>query len=96
MNGTSPTFWKIPMEPSFIDAVQRGLAPLARTIAWSYVPKLKEHVVNDREAMFPPANRKVIFSCFDTFRKYLIDELTEDMSLEDWIETMRRQRTEQQ
>jgi hypothetical protein len=67
MDGTMPTFYKIPITPELVTAVESGEHPEEDTIVHAYRPE----VPRAEEGMRPLENRSIILSCFGAFRQYL-------------------------
>ena len=67
MNGTMPTFYKIPVTPELIRAVVSGERPEEETVVHAYRPE----VPSPEEGMKPLDNRYIILSCFEAFRQLL-------------------------
>jgi hypothetical protein len=67
MDGTMPTFYKIPITPELVTAVESGEQPDQETVVHVYRPE----VPRPEEGMRPLDNRSIIFSCFEAFRKFL-------------------------
>jgi hypothetical protein len=67
MNGTMPTFYKIPVTPELVRAVESGERPEEETVVHAYRPE----VPSPEEGMKPLDNRYIILSCFEAFRKFL-------------------------
>jgi len=67
MDGTMPTFYKIPITPELVTAVEAGEQPEQETIVHAYLPE----VPRPEEGMKPLDNRFIILSCFEAFRQFL-------------------------
>jgi hypothetical protein len=67
MNGTMPTFYKIPVTPELVKAVESGERPEEETVVHAYRPE----VPRPEEGMKPLDNRYIILSCFEAFRQLL-------------------------
>ena len=67
MDGTMPTFYKIPITAELVRAVESGKQPEQETVVHAYVPE----VPRPEEGMKPSDNRHIILSCFEAFRKFL-------------------------
>jgi len=64
MDGTMPTFYKIPITPELVTAVESGECPEQETIVYAYRPE----VPRPEEGMKPLDNRHIILSCFESFQ----------------------------
>ena len=64
MDGAMPTFYKIPITPELVTAVESGECPEQETIAYAYRPE----VPRPEEGMKPLDNRHIILSCFESFQ----------------------------
>ena len=67
MDGTMPTFYKIPITAELVRAVESGKQPEQETVVHAYV----HEVPRPEEVMKPLDNRHIILSCFEAFRKFL-------------------------
>jgi len=67
MDGTMPTFYKIPVTPELVRAVESGERPEEETVVHAYRPE----VPSPEEGMGPLDNRHIILSCFEAFRQFL-------------------------
>jgi len=67
MDGSMPTFYKIPVTPELIRAVESGERPDEETVVHAYRPE----VPRPEEGMGPLDNRRIILSCFEAFRQLL-------------------------
>ena len=67
MDGTMPTFYKIPVTPELVRAIESGSRPEHETIVHAYRPE----VPRPKEGMRPFDNRNIILSCFEAFRQFL-------------------------
>jgi hypothetical protein len=67
MDGTMPTFYKIPITPELVTAVESGKRPEEETIVHAYRPE----VPRPEEGMKPLDNRSIILSCFEAFRQFM-------------------------
>ena len=67
MDGTMPTFYKIPITAELVRAVAAGERPEQETIIHAYRPE----VPRPEEGMKPLDNRHIILSCFSSFRQFL-------------------------
>ena len=67
MDGTMPTFYKIPITNELVRAVESGEKPELETVVHVYVPE----VPRPEEGMKPLDNRVTILSCFEAFKQFL-------------------------
>ena len=67
MDGTMPTFYKIPITDELVRAVESGEKPNLETVVHVYVPE----VPRPEEGMKPLDNRVIILSCFEAFKQFL-------------------------
>ena len=67
MDGSMPTFYKIPVTPELVRAVESGERPEEETVVHAYRPE----VPRPEEGMRPLDNRPIILSCFEAFRQLL-------------------------
>jgi len=67
MHGTMPTFYKIPITPELVRAVESGERPEQETVVHAYHPE----VPRPEEGMKPLDNRSILLSCFECFRQFL-------------------------
>ena len=67
MHGTMPTFYKIPITPELVRAVESGEQPEQETVVYAYRPE----VPRPEEGMKPLDNRSILFSCFECFQQFL-------------------------
>jgi hypothetical protein len=67
MDGTMPTFYKIPITPELVRAVESGEHPKQETVVYAYHPE----VPRPEEGIKPLDNRYIILSCFEAFRQFL-------------------------
>jgi hypothetical protein len=61
-----PTFYKVPITPQLVTAVESGKRPDQETIVHMYCPE-----VPMTAAMKPPDNRSIIPSCYEAFKQFL-------------------------
>ena len=64
---TMPTFYKIPITPELVAAVESGKRPEEETIVHAYCPE----VPRPEEGIRPLDNRFIILSCFEAFRRFM-------------------------
>jgi len=67
VDGTMPTFYKIPITPELVRAVESGERPEQETVVHAYLPE----VPRPEEGIKPVDNRYIILSCFEAFRQFL-------------------------
>jgi hypothetical protein len=67
IDGSTPTFYKIPITTELVTAVESGERPQQDTIVHAYRPE----VPRPGEGMRPLDNRSIILSCFEAFRQFL-------------------------
>jgi hypothetical protein len=67
VDGTMPTFYKIPITPELVRAVESGERPEQETVVHAYHPE----VPRPEEGIKPLDNRYIILSCFEAFRQFL-------------------------
>ena len=67
MDGTMPTFYKIPITPELVTAIEAGEQPEHETVVHAYLPE----VPRPEEGMRALDNRYIILSCFEGFRQFL-------------------------
>jgi len=71
MDGTMPTFYKIPITAELVRAVESGERPEQETVVHAYVPEVPTKVPRPEEGMKPLDNRYIILSCYDAFKKFM-------------------------
>ena len=67
MDGSMPTFYKIPVTPELVRAVESGERPEQETVVYAHLPQ----VPRPEEGMKPLDNRYIILSCFEAFKQFL-------------------------
>jgi hypothetical protein len=67
MHGTIPTFYKIPVTPELVRAVESSERPEQETVVYAYHPE----VPRPEEGMKPLDNRYIILSCFEAFKQFM-------------------------
>ena len=67
MDGSMPTFYKIPVTAELVSAVDAGKRPQQETVVHAYRPEVPQ----PEEGMKPLDNRYIILSCFEAFRQFL-------------------------
>ena len=78
MFGTAPTFYKIKISRTLVEAVELGKYPTQTTIVHKLIPPVQVLWDFQRDGMRPLNNRAVILSCFEAFKQFLwagLDEL---------------------
>ena len=68
LNGTSPTFYKIPVSKNLVTAVKCGQYPKQETVVLAHTPDV---LPRTEESMYPLENRRVILSCFEAFKRFV-------------------------
>jgi hypothetical protein len=71
MVGTAPTFYKINVDASLVEAVEHGEYPTQTTIVHKLTPPVQVLRDFQRDGMRPLSNRAVILSCFEAFKQFL-------------------------
>ena len=71
MVGTAPTFYKINVDASLVEAVELGEYPTQTTIVHKLTPPVQVPRDFQRDGMQPLNNRAVILSCFEAFKQFL-------------------------
>lgn len=71
MVGTAPTFYKIDLTTTLVEAVELGKYPTQTTTVHKLTPPVQapSHLLQD--GMRPLNNRAVILSCFEAFKQFL-------------------------
>jgi hypothetical protein len=69
--GTFPTFYKIPVSEYLFSVTNRGRPPGQETVVHAHIPVVPRHDLRWSEGMMALDNRKIIFSCFEAFKKFL-------------------------
>ena len=78
MFGSAPTFYKIKISRTLVEAVELGKYPTQTTIVCKLIPPVQVLWDFQRDGMRPLNNRAVILSCFEAFKQFLwagFDEL---------------------
>ena len=68
MNGTMPTFYKIPITSNLVCNVLQGTYPSEPTIVSVHVPDLPSPECRYSEGMKPLDNRQEVLCCFEAFK----------------------------
>jgi hypothetical protein len=68
MNGTMPTFYKIPVTTNLVHNVMGGTYPPEPTIVSVYAPDLPSPQGHYSEGMKPLGNRQEVLCCFEAFK----------------------------
>ena len=71
MVGTAPTFYKISVNTTLVEAVRLGEYPVKTTTVRKLIPPVQELWDFHHEGMKPLDNRAVILSCFEAFKQFL-------------------------
>jgi hypothetical protein len=71
MDGTMPTFYKVPITPELVTAVESGKKPDQETIVHVYRPEVRRPEEGMLAAMKPLDNRSIILSCYEAFKQFL-------------------------
>jgi hypothetical protein len=69
--GTFPTFYKIPVSKDLFSVTNRGQPPGQETVVHAHIPVVPRHDLRWSEGMMALDNRKIIFSCFEAFKKFV-------------------------
>ncbi len=64
---TMPSFYKIPVTPELVAAVESGIPPEQETVIHAYLPE----VPRPEEGMNPLNNRYILLSCLSAFKQFL-------------------------
>lgn len=67
VDGTMPSFYKIPVTPELVAAVESGMEPEQETVIHAYLPE----VPRPEEGIKPLDNRYILLSCLSTFKQLL-------------------------
>jgi hypothetical protein len=67
MDGSMPTFYKVPVTPELVKAVESGERPEQETVVYAHLPQ----VPRPEEGMKPLDNRYIILSCFEAFKQFM-------------------------
>ena len=71
MVGTAPTFYKISVNTTLVEAVRLGEYPVQTTTVRKLIPPVQKLWHFHQEGMQPLDNRAVILSCFEAFKQFL-------------------------
>jgi hypothetical protein len=71
MDATAPTFYKIDVTRTLVDAVELGEYPTQTTTVHKLTPPVQSPFTLQRNGMRPLNNRAVILSCFESFKQFL-------------------------
>jgi hypothetical protein len=71
MIGTYQTFFKIPVTPELIQAVQKGQYPATPTVVTMHRPDIPRPAHRLGEGMRPLDNRRNILACFEAFKQFV-------------------------
>ena len=67
MDGSMPTFYKIPVTPELVRAVESGKRPEQETVLYACRPE----VPRPEQFMKPLDNRYIILSCYEAFKHFM-------------------------
>lgn len=68
MVGTSPIFYKIPVNQALVDAIATSQYPPQPTIVQRFVPPVSNPNRYKSEGMRPLDNRRIVLQCFEAMR----------------------------
>ncbi|KAF8478111.1 hypothetical protein DFH94DRAFT_653290 [Russula ochroleuca] len=71
MVGTAPTFYKVDLNSTLVEAVEVGEYPTQTTTVHKLIPPVQAPFNLRRDGMRPLNNRAVIVSCFEAFKQFL-------------------------
>jgi hypothetical protein len=71
MQGTMPTFYKIPVTADLVRAVQLGEYPAQETTVYAHLPVVPRPARRYNEGMKPLDNRRVVMACYEAFKQFL-------------------------
>jgi len=71
MVGTAPTFYKVDLTTTLVDAVELGEYPAQTTVVHKLTPPVQAPWNLQRDGMQSLKNRAVILSCFEAFKQFL-------------------------
>jgi hypothetical protein len=71
LEGSAPTFYKIPVTQNLVDAVTTAQYPPDETIVCKLLLPLPNIVNTLEEGMVPLENRRIMFQCFEAFKLLL-------------------------
>ncbi|KAJ6465496.1 hypothetical protein C8R47DRAFT_1154835 [Mycena vitilis] len=72
LDGTSPTFYKIPLTEELVRCVERGEYPETPTIVAVHIPDLPRPHRQRLEGMKPLDNRRIILECYEAFKTCIL------------------------
>ncbi|KAJ7759361.1 hypothetical protein DFH07DRAFT_1023649 [Mycena maculata] len=70
MQGSAPTFFKVPVSQELVEAVMEGVDPATETIVYAHLLSIPRPLERLNEGMKPVDNR-LIMSCYEAFRQFL-------------------------
>jgi len=71
MKGTAPTFYKIPVTTTLVNAVATGTYPQQETVVYAHIPDVPRPARRWSEGMKPLDNRRIILSCYEAFKQFV-------------------------
>lgn len=71
MVGTAPTFYKVDLTTTLVEAVELGEYPTQTTTVHKLTPPVQAPSDLQQDGMRPLNNRAVILSCFEAFKQFL-------------------------
>ncbi|KAJ7648246.1 hypothetical protein DFH06DRAFT_997333 [Mycena polygramma] len=71
LDGTSPTFYKVPLTEELVRCVERGKYPHTPTIVAVHIPDLPRPHRRRLEGMKPLDNRQIILECYEAFKAFI-------------------------
>ncbi|TFK45692.1 hypothetical protein OE88DRAFT_1688800, partial [Heliocybe sulcata] len=71
ITGTMPTFYKVPVTPDLVRAVQFGEYPTQETVVCAHVPALPRPAKRYSEGMKVLDNRRILLGCYEAFKQFL-------------------------
>ncbi|KAJ7731820.1 hypothetical protein DFH07DRAFT_847003 [Mycena maculata] len=69
MQGSAPTFFKVPVSQELVEAVMGGVYPATETIVYAHLPTIPRPAERWNEGMTPVDNRLIIMSCYEVFKQ---------------------------
>jgi len=67
MTGTAPAFYRIPVTPALLQAIEEGYYPTEETVALRFVPRIPVQE-SYHDGMLSLDNRRIIFQSLEAFR----------------------------
>lgn len=71
MKGTAPTFYKVPVTTTLVNAVATGMYPTQETVVYAHIPDIPRPARRWSEGMRPLDNRRIILSCYEAFKSFV-------------------------